>query len=326
MKILYAIQGTGNGHLARAEDIIPHLQQYGDVDVLVSGAQADIRLSYPVKYYSKGLSFYFGKRGGIDFLRTFKHNSTREVYKEIRKFPVEKYDLVINDFEPITAWACRKRGVPCVGLSHQAALLSPHIPHPRKIDPVGEWVIRNYAPVEPYVSFHFERYDANMFTPVIRRAVREQRVVEGEHYTVYLPAFDDKKLVPLLSRIKGISWQIFSKHVRKPYHTGKLSVYPINNDAFALSMATCKGMVCGAGFETPAEALFMRKKLLVIPMKSQLEQHYNAASLKQMGVAVLKNLKKHRLDTIREWIDSNHRVEVEYGDHTAEAVALAMSF
>ena len=39
MKILYAIQGTGNGHLSRARDIIPILQKKGDVDILVSGTQ-----------------------------------------------------------------------------------------------------------------------------------------------------------------------------------------------------------------------------------------------------------------------------------------------
>ena len=172
MKILYAIQGTGNGHLARAEDIIPLLKQYGDLDLFVSGAQADIKLSYPVKYKSKGLSFYFGKRGGIDFLKTFSNNSSKEVYKEIKKFPVEKYDLVINDFEPISAWACKRREVPCVALSHQSALLSPKVPRPKKIDPVGEWVLHNYAPVDKHVSFHFESYDKNIFTPVIRSSVR----------------------------------------------------------------------------------------------------------------------------------------------------------
>lgn len=325
MKILYAIQGTGNGHLARAEEIIPPLRAYGEVDIFVSGAQADIKLSFPVKYQSKGLSFYFGKTGGIDLLKTFKGNSSRKVYKEIKKFPVENYDVVINDFEPITAWACRKRSVPCVGLSHQSALLSPHVPKPGKIDPLGEWVLRGYAPVDQYVSFHFERYDANMFTPVIRRAIREATIVNGDHYTVYLPAHDDKKLVPLLSKVKGVNWQVFSKHAQKPYHTGRLSVYPVNKDAFATSVARCRGILCGAGFETPAEALYMGKKLMVLPMKGQLEQHYNAAALNQMGVPVLKRLKKKHLEHIQNWVDTNERVNVSYNDNTAEAVALAMS-
>jgi uncharacterized protein (TIGR00661 family) len=324
VKILFAIQGTGNGHLARAEDVIPILQQYGDLDLFISGAQADIKLPYPVKYKSKGLSFFFGKSGGIDFLRTFKQNSSKEVYKEIKKFPVDKYDLVINDFEPISAWACRKRDIPCVGLSHQSALLSSKVPTPKKIDPVGEWVLHNYAPVEKYVSFHFERYDKNIYTPVIRSAVREARNVEKEHYTVYLPSYDDKKLVPLLAKIPKIKWHIFSKHAKKPYHIGKLSVYPVNKDEFAESMTSAKGVLCGAGFETPAEALYLGKKLMVVPMKSQLEQHYNAASLKQLGVPVLKKMRKKNIEKILEWIETDDRVTVQYDNITAEAVERAV--
>lgn len=324
MKILYAIQGTGNGHLTRAEDVIPILKEYGALDLFVSGAQADVKLSYPVKYKSKGLSFFFGKSGGIDFLKTFKQNSSKEVYKEMKRFPVDKYDLVINDFEPITAWACRKREIPCVGLSHQSALLSDKVPSPKKIDPVGEWVLHHYAPVDQYVSFHFEQYDENIFTPVIRSAVREAKVETKDHYTVYLPSYDDQKLVPLLSKISNVRWHIFSKHARKTYHVGKLSVYPVNKDEFAESMTSSKGVLCGAGFETPAEALYLGKKLMVVPMKSQLEQHYNAAALKQMGVPVLKKMKKKNIEKIIEWIESPSIVSVNYQNVTAEAVARAV--
>jgi uncharacterized protein (TIGR00661 family) len=82
--------------------------------------------------------------------------------------------------------------------------------------------------------------------------------------------------------------------------------------------------LCGAGFETPAEALFLEKKLMVIPMKSQLEQHYNAAALRQLGVPVLKKMKKGNLERVQEWIDTEARVSVKYDDVTAEAVRLAI--
>lgn len=62
MKILYAIQGTGNGHVSRAREVIPILQQYGDVDLLISGTQADVGLPYPVKYQLNGFGFVFGKK------------------------------------------------------------------------------------------------------------------------------------------------------------------------------------------------------------------------------------------------------------------------
>lgn len=62
MKILYAIQGTGNGHVSRAREVIPILQQYGDVDLLISGTQVDVGLPYPVKYQLNGFGFVFGKK------------------------------------------------------------------------------------------------------------------------------------------------------------------------------------------------------------------------------------------------------------------------
>ncbi len=109
MKILYAIQGTGNGHLSRARDIIPILQRKGELDILVSGIQADVDLPYPVKYRFKGLSFIFGKKGGIDLFKTYQKSNLKQLYKEITSLPVEDYDLVINDFEPVSAWACRMK-------------------------------------------------------------------------------------------------------------------------------------------------------------------------------------------------------------------------
>src|SRR5436189_3110780 len=124
MKILYAIQGTGNGHLARAIDVVPELRKHGKVDLLVSGAQADIQLPFPVKYKSKGLSFYFGKNGGINFWKTIHENNLVSLTREIDSFPIENYDLVVNDFEPIAAWAAKKKDVPLVALGHQAAFLS----------------------------------------------------------------------------------------------------------------------------------------------------------------------------------------------------------
>jgi len=325
MNILYAIQGTGNGHLSRAVDIIPELKQYGKLDLFVSGAQAEITLPYPVKYKSKGLSFYFGKSGGINFLKTFQKNSSKSVIKEINEFPVEKYDLVVNDFEAISAWASRKKGVTCVALSHQSALLSRKSPRPKFVDPFGEWLLRHYAPTKKYIGFHFEEYDKNIFTPVIRSAIREAKVEDKGHYTVYLPAYDDKKLVELLLRIRTkVQWHVFSKHTKNAYHVGLISVYPVSGQDFVESVVSGTGVLCGAGFETPAEVLHLNKKLLVVPMKSQYEQHCNAAALKRLGVPILKKVKKKAVKKIDKWIDGAKPLDIRFPDIVADAVERLM--
>lgn len=324
MKILYAIQGTGNGHLSRAVDIIPELRKYGQVDLFVSGAQAEISLPFPVKYKSKGLSFYFGKSGGINFYKTFQRNSSRDVMKEIKSFPVDKYDFIVNDFEPITAWAARKRDIPIAGLSHQSALLSRKTPKPRVHDPFGEWLLRTYAPVKNYIGFHFDEYDKNICTPVIRSAVADASISNKGHYTVYLPAYDDKKLVKLLLKFPSLRWHVFSKHTREPYHVGKISVYPVSGEDFVESMVTSAGVLCGAGFETPAEVLYLGKKLLVVPMKGQYEQQCNAVALKKLGVPVLKKVRKKSLARIEKWLDTDDVVDVNYTHVAEKAVARLM--
>ena len=94
MKILYAIQGTGNGHLSRAKDIIPALEMRAQVDILVSGQQADITLPFEVKYRFKGLSFIFGKKGGIDF----NEHKCKEIRKNIiiHKENLDNLQSIIN--------------------------------------------------------------------------------------------------------------------------------------------------------------------------------------------------------------------------------------
>ena len=150
--------------------------------------------------------------------------------------------------------------------------------------------------------------------------VHQAAPTDKGHYTVYLPAYDDKKLVKLFLKFPGIQWHIFSKHITKPYHIGKISVFPVNNEAFTISMASSHGVLCGAGFETPAEALYLRKKLLVVPMKNQHEQHFNAASLKQLGVQAIKKVSKKNLSKIEAWIETENSIEVDYKETARPAI------
>jgi uncharacterized protein (TIGR00661 family) len=320
MKILYAIQGTGNGHLSRARDIIPLLQKKGELDILVSGIQADVDLPYPVKYQFKGLSFIFGKNGGIDLLATYRKGNLKKLYKEIKSLPVENYDIVINDFEPVSAWACRLKHKECIGLSHQAAVINKKSPKPRKKDPVGKAILNNYAPVTKAFGFHFKNYDQHIFTPVIRAQVRNAVPKTENHYTVYLPAYDNKRIIKILGEIKNVNWQVFSKHTKKEFKEKNIHIRPINNDAFIESLINCTGILCGAGFETPAEALFLKKKLMVIPMKGQYEQQCNAAALESIAVPVIKSLKLKHLEKIRNWTNSKLLIPVNYPDITEQII------
>ena len=318
MKILYAIQGTGNGHISRAREIVPLLQQYGEVDLLVSGTQAEVSLAQPLKYKFHGFSFVFGTKGGVDNWATFKIMNLPQLWRDMHSLPLKDYDLIINDFEPVSAWACKLQKIPSVSLSHQCSFVSPNTPRPQKWN-YAEWLFKYYSPTTYHVGFHFERYADFIHTPVIRSEIRNMETSNKGHYTVYLPAYDDKTLFNHLSKT-DVEWHIFSKRQKEATRIGNVHICPVNNQEFNKSLASCTGLLTGGGFEGPAEALFLQKKVLMIPMTGQYEQRCNALSASKLGVPVVNEIDGHFNSHIANWLNDDKIIQVNFPDETAVIV------
>ena len=318
MKILYAIQGTGNGHVSRAREIIPFLKKHGEVDLLISGTQAEVGLENPVKYRFNGFGFVFGKNGGVDFGETWRRFDSLQFIKDVRNLPVKDYDLVINDFEPVTAWACKWRRKKSVAMSHQSAYLSPKTPQLKGFH-WGKVIMDNYAPAKNPVAFHFERYDDFINTPVIRSEIRNLSTRDLGHYTVYLPAYSDEFILDQVNKIPNSKWQIFSKHSTESYQKGNAEIFPVSNELFQRSLADSTGLLTGGGFEGPAEALFLRKKVLAVPMHNQYEQQCNALGLEKLGVPVIWK-ESEFARKLKSWVESDEIVPVNFPDETEEIV------
>jgi uncharacterized protein (TIGR00661 family) len=318
LKILYAIQGTGNGHISRAREVVPLLQRYGELDLLVSGTEAEMALSQPLKYRFHGFSFVFGNRGGVDKWATYKLMNLRQLWHDMHQVPLKQYDLIINDFEPVTAWACRLQKIESVSLSHQCAFVSKNTPRPAKWSP-SEVLLKYYSPTNHHIGFHFDRYDDFIHTPVIRSEIRNLEPQNKGHYAVYLPAYDDRLLVKYLKQV-DVPWQIFSKRQKTTYQEGNVQVNPVNNEAFNVSLANCEGLLTGGGFEGPSEALFLQKKLLMIPMSDQYEQQCNALAASKLGVPVIQEIDDTFVSRITKWVEDDHRVKVNFPDETAAII------
>lgn len=318
MKILFGIQGTGNGHISRAREIVPLLQQYGEVDLLISGTEAEVSLSQPLKYRFHGFSFVFGNKGGVDNWATFKLMNLPRLFKDMYQLPLKQYDLIVNDFEPVSAWACKLRGIPSVSLSHQCSFVSPNTP---RVGHSGfaEFVFRHYSPTAHHIGFHFERYADFIHTPVIRSEIRALETSTKDHYTVYLPAYDDKFLAGHLKKT-DVEWHVFSKRQKTAYRDGNVHIIPVNNDGFNQSLASCTGLLTGGGFEGPAEALFLGKKVMMIPMKGQYEQQCNALSASKLGVPVVHEIDDNFNTPLQNWLSAANNIKVNFPNETADIV------
>lgn len=317
MKILYAIQGTGNGHLARATEIVPILKSMADTDVLVSGTQADLKVPFNIDYRFSGLSFIVGQNGGVDIFKTIKRIPVFQFLRDIRNLPVKKYDLVISDFEPVSAWACRLQKKRCIGLSHQNAVLHPSAPQPEFNNFVGRLILKKYAPANIQYGFNFKPFSPVIFPPVIRSSIRNAEATVKAHYTVYLPAYSNQQIQDVLSQIPDTEWQVFSKHSKHNYTVGNIHFQPVSLQGFTESFLSCTGLICTAGFEGPAEAIFLGKKLCVIPMKGQYEQFCNAAYLKSMGIKVLDHFTGSASE-IADWMQNSPVLQISFPDMTRE--------
>jgi len=309
MKLLYAIQGTGNGHLARAAEIGPALAEIAEVDFLISGRSAELNFPFPFDYSYHGLYFIFGNRGGVDYFKSFKQLRPFRLLKDISAVPVTNYDAVINDYESITAHACRKKKVPVVGVSHQASFYSDKVPMPKKRRRFFEYGMRYWiAPCNGYVGLHYKAYDDHILPPIIRPELVNAELSDKGHITVYLPAFSDNRLISVFKQIPEIQWEVFTKKSKEILRHENVLIHPVNKERYSQSLGSCHGLLTGGGFQATSEGLYLAKKMIVIPMFDQYEQKCNATALEEMGVPIIKSIDEGAVEKLKHWISTPYKL------------------
>lgn len=324
LQIFYAVQATGNGHIARAIELLPYLREYGTIDVFLSGSNSNLEVALPVKYRSKGLSLLYHKKGGLDYWRMLKELSVVNAYQDAKQLPVEKYDIVMNDFESITALACRMKNIASVSFGHQASFRSEKTPRPLRKDMLGELILKKFAEATSYVGLHFERYDDFIFNPVIKRDILAADPKDKGYISVYLAHYADEVIAAQLHKVKDIRFEVFSKRVKRPVIDQNVTLLPVSNKTFNESMINCTGIITGAGFETPAEALYLGKKLFCLPVKGQYEQLCNAEALKSFRVPVTDIVDNGFPAMIMSWLNGATPEKLVINHSTKEIVEQVM--
>lgn len=312
MKIFYAVQATGNGHISRAMELLPYLQQYGHVDIFLSGNNSTLPLDAPIKYRSEGLSLYYTCNGGLDYWKILKHSNPLLLKKEIHALPVDKYDLVINDFDYITAKACALKKVKSINFGHHASFQSDHTPRPEHKHVMGEWMLKKFVPADDYLGLHFKPYDSFIVTPVIKKQILEAESVNKGHITVYLPSYCEPELVDIFAPFRDCRFEIFSRQARHRKEIGNIIFLPVSKAGFNESLIHCDSIITGGGFETPSEAIHLGKKLMAIPIRGQYEQKCNTAALKALGVLTLDDIDEDFPAHFENWRNNYSAVQIDY--------------
>lgn len=302
MKIFYAIQATGNGHISRAIQLFPYLKKFGEVDFFLSGNNASLDINLPVKFRSAGCSLHYSKCGGLNYWDIAKNIKPKQIYDDANALPLKKYDVVINDFDSITSLASKMQKINSIQFGHQASFLSENTPRPEKKSLMGEMIFKHYAPSPKHIGLHFDKYDDFIYPPVIKDEIVNAEPKNKEHITVYLPSFQKDCLEKTFNKLPYLKFHWFLEEVKNKHTIKNVTYFPVNKDLFDKSLINCEGIITGGGFETPSEALYLGKKLLSIPIRKHYEQECNAAALKKMGVPVLYDVGDDFHLIIENWL------------------------
>jgi uncharacterized protein (TIGR00661 family) len=314
MKILYGINGTGQGHIIKSLNLINKLKKLNcDVDIAISGTNYQVDIPFTIKYNFHGFSFFYDKKGSIDYTKTFRNLKFLRFIKDI-KLDLSSYDRIVTDFEPVTAWASKLNDMECIGVSHQYAFLSDKSPRPNKKSIIGEFILKNMAPVSKPIGLHFEKYDDFILHPVIRGDILKCSASNKGHYSVYLPSYNLSNILDSVTNLSA-KFEIFTKEVTKKTKFKNCMIFPTTRVGFFESFITSNGIITSGGFETPSEALYLGKKLMIIPIRGQYEQLCNASSLKKIGVF------EGRLKNIPEFLDINKPIKVKWEDPTDKIIS-----
>lgn len=316
MKILYGVQGTGNGHITRARMLAQALGQYPvTVDYVFSGKDDNYFNMEDFGSYRvfPGLSFV-ARYGHIEYWNTFRRNNLARFVKDVRGINITDYDLVLNDFEPITAWAAYLRNISCLGLSHQNAFRYPQVPV-KGSNVLATLVLKWFAPADQYLGFHWHHFNQPILPPMIKTDL-DLAIPNPGKILVYLPFMQQDQFYSLFNLFPTFQFHQYHPVAAETRH-GNVVCRPLSRENFLDDFHDCAGLICSAGFGACSEAIHYGKKLLVLPLAGQMEQASNAAALQALGYATITD-KSMDFTTLLRWLDQAPAAQLRFPDVAAE--------
>lgn len=321
-----ALLRTGYGHIARASTLIPELEKRGaHITTLFSGSTAlktfDASIFSDVlhrKGYARAVD-----GGQLDMFKTVAQNAVilPRLAKDVLTMDLRPYDVIISDFEPISAWSTRIQNLlsgshkPSIGIAHQYSF-------ERYVPKVSGFLMNNaqsLARAKTRLGMHFHHFGQEGILPPFIGDLAEAEPVKGK-ILVYLGFDDLDDIRDFLQPHGGYSFHVYSKQVEEKTVIGHITLNPFDRDDFRRDFADCEGVITGGGFMTPSEALHMGKKLLLHPLAGHPEQHSNALALEELGAAhIMDGLDR---SVLTQFLRDDHVTRIRYPDVARSRIGL----
>lgn len=317
IKILYGIQGTGNGHITRARMMAKYFSKSNvDITYLFSGREQNLLFDmecFGDYQHRKGLTFVT-QAGSVCYGRTALHNNMPRFIRDVMTLDLDPYDVILTDFEPVTAWAGKLNGKEVIGVGHQYAFGS-NVPK-AGANFVANAVMRHFAPVSLGIGYHWHHFGHdNILPPIIDHNLTATS--SGDFILVYLPFEHQHTVTALLNCLGKFKFIQYSPELTDSTKAN-VTLRKTCHDGFKRDLSRCRGVICNAGFELISECLSMQLPLLVKPVQGQMEQLSNAAALQKLGYAC--TIDQLNLDAVANWLDNDKQVPSLSFPNVAKAI------
>ncbi len=318
MRILYGVQGTGQGHISRARSVARALTNF-DIDVTWLFSGRDQNKLFGTEPFNKlqhrtGLTFVTNG-GQLNFWKTAMGLAPLRLAKDVANLDLDPYDLIVCDYEPITAWACKAKSRNCIGIGHQYAFAA--TTPKTKGSFLQKTIMNQFAPVDKPVGLHWAPFSNNILPPILDLPDLNASNHAG-HIIVYLPFESQETITRWLQNFPEHQFIQYSLHCEDKKH-GNVLTRKANVKSFKLDLSTSRAVICNSGFELISECLQWQKPVLTKPLAGQIEQQSNVLALTYLGYA--ESIKTLDTDRTLGWLNNTPTApKVNYPD-VAGAIA-----
>ena len=315
MKIMFAVQGDGRGHMTQAIAASHLLEAEGHEIVAVTvGTNPSRKLpdfftqafgERVIPIESPGFSFQAGKgvttagtlRQAVVGLHRYRQ-SLRILQATLDK---TQPDLLINFLEPLVGVfnLLHRHPVPAISVGHQYMLEHPEFVRCRKFA-LQQWTMRHYVRLTGARSTRFALsfYPASsqperrlyVGPPLLRQELFQlQSEPKGRFLLAYvLNQGYTEEILKWHTENRGVELHCFCEKPKvEPVwrYDATLWFHKLDGKKFLRMMAESRGVATTAGFESLNEAAWLGKPLLVVPVANHIEQYLNALDAEKAGLA-----------------------------------------
>ena len=144
--------------------------------------------------------------------------------------------------------------------------------------------------------------------PLLRQEVKKIVPVAGKSWLMYVTHYKlADQIISWAKTNKEFTLDCFWDHPEKKEiycPCENLTFHPIDAEKYLAKMSTCAGLISTAGFESVAEAMYLKKPVMMVPIPNHIEQMINAYDGEISGAGIAA--KSFDLEIFKRYLEDNN--------------------